>query len=54
MSESILSSRILWLSVWDWDRFGRDEFLGEVRIPMTENNLHVTHEWFTLHERVCA
>ena len=39
MEEANLSSRTLWFSVWDWDRFGKNEFLGEVRVPLTEAKL---------------
>lgn len=35
--------------MWDWDRFGKDEFLGEVRLSA---KLHFSYEWFILHDRV--
>ena len=53
LAESELSSRTLWLSIWDWDRFGRNQFLGEVRLPLksldlTDNKSH----WHTLLDQV--
>jgi synaptotagmin-like protein len=33
--QSELPKKTLWLSVWDWDRFGRNSFLGEVRVPLS-------------------
>jgi len=29
-----VSTHTLWLSVWDWDKFGRNHFLGEVRLSL--------------------
>ena len=34
--------KTLWLSVLDWDRFGRDLFLGEVRLSLTSLMLLTT------------
>jgi len=39
VEESKLSSYTLWFSLWDWDRFGKNEFLGEVKLPLTEAKL---------------
>ena len=51
--ESELSSRTVWLSVWDWDRFGRNQFLGEVRLPLTSVDLHSNSQlWYTLMDKV--
>ena len=53
MAESSLLSRTLWLSVWDWDRFGRNQFLGEVRVALKEFDLS-THieKWYPLKDKV--
>jgi synaptotagmin-like protein len=49
VSESELSSRTLWLSVWDWDRFGRNQFLGEIKVSLKSLNLrNDTELWYTL------
>ncbi|CAI8048698.1 Synaptotagmin-like protein 5 [Geodia barretti] len=49
VSESELSSRTVWLSVWDWDRFGRNQFLGEVRLPLASLDLGSDTElWYPL------
>ena len=34
MSINSLESRTLWLTVWHSDMFGRNDFLGEVQIPL--------------------
>ena len=53
VSESELASRTLWLSVWDWDRFGRNQFLGEVRLPLSSLNLTDSKDhWYTLNDKV--
>jgi hypothetical protein len=52
-SEAELSSRTLWLSVWDWDRFGRNQFLGEIRLPLSSLDLtDSTDHWHTLLDKV--
>ena len=50
-----VGSRTLWLSVWDWDRFSRDQFLGEVRLALSSLNLsgNAAH-WYTLQDKVRA
>ena len=53
LSEAELSSRTVWLSVWDWDRFGRNQFLGEVRLPLASLDLtDNTDHWHTLLDQV--
>ena len=53
LSKSELNSRTLWLSVWDWDRFGRNQFLGEVYIPLASLDLTMSgSEWYSLQEKV--
>ena len=53
LSESELSSRTLWLSVWDWDRFGRNQFLGEVRLPLSSLDLTDSSSlWYHLQDKV--
>ena len=47
--------KTLWLSVWDWDRFGRNSFLGEVRVPLSELDLSEKMEkWWPLCDKVCG
>lgn len=51
ISEKKLSPCTLWLSVWDWDRFGRNQFLGEVRIPLSSVDLSdMSDHWHPLAE----
>ncbi|XP_050442650.1 uncharacterized protein LOC126846867 [Adelges cooleyi] len=47
-----LNSRTLWLSVWHSDMFGRNNFLGEVRVPL-ENKIFddPTPKLYPLQER---
>ncbi len=53
MSTSEIDSRTLWLSVWDWDRFGRNQFLGEVRLTLSSLDLSDTSEhWHSLQDKV--
>ena len=43
----------LWLSVWDWDRFGRNKFLGEVRLPLSSLDLtDSSNRWYDLEDPV--
>lgn len=50
MSE--LQARTLWLSVWHSDMFGRNDFLGEVMLPLTYETLEKTQvRCFALQER---
>ncbi|XP_011503250.1 PREDICTED: uncharacterized protein LOC105366490 [Ceratosolen solmsi marchali] len=47
-----LESRTLWLTVWHSDMFGRNDFLGEVRMPL-ENKIFddPRPQWYSLQER---
>ncbi|XP_034950022.1 uncharacterized protein [Chelonus insularis] len=47
-----LETRTLWLTVWHSDMFGRNDFLGEVRMPL-ENKIFddPTPRWYLLQER---
>ena len=48
-----LASRTLWLSVWDRDGIGRNQFLGEVRLPISSLDLNdLSPSWYTLQEKV--
>jgi hypothetical protein len=39
--------------VWDSDRFGRNQFLGEVRIPLASLDLTMSSsEWYNLQDKV--
>ncbi|KAJ2952290.1 hypothetical protein O0L34_g4571 [Tuta absoluta] len=49
---SSLSSRTLWLSVWHADMFGRNDFLGEVTLPLADVVFDdPAPQWHKLHER---
>ncbi|NXU42207.1 SYTL5 protein, partial [Drymodes brunneopygia] len=49
ISHSQLETRTLQLSVWHYDRFGRNSFLGEVEIPFDSWNFeNQGDEWFVL------
>ncbi|XP_015434021.1 PREDICTED: uncharacterized protein LOC107189855 [Dufourea novaeangliae] len=52
MNLSGLETRTLWLTVWHSDMFGRNDFLGEVRMPL-ENKIFddPTPKWYLLQER---
>ncbi len=53
VEESDLPSCTLWVSVWDWDRFGKNKFLGEVRLPLSAINFSDDSEqWYQLYEKV--
>ena len=43
-----LSSRILEVTVWDFDRFGANDFLGEVTIDLAHAALDEEPEWYHL------
>lgn len=48
-----LSARTLWLSVWHADIFGRNDFLGEVTLPLADVVFDdPAPTWYKLHERV--
>ncbi|XP_053603872.1 uncharacterized protein LOC128671445 isoform X2 [Plodia interpunctella] len=47
-----LSARTLWLSVWHADMFGRNDFLGEVTLPLADVVFDdPAPQWHKLHER---
>ena len=49
ISTADLLRRIVWVSVWTYDRFGRNEFLGEVRIPLGDyQGCEVAPDWYPL------
>ncbi|XP_035828611.1 synaptotagmin-like protein 5 isoform X6 [Aplysia californica] len=53
ISKTELESRSLWITVWHNDRFGRNDFLGEVTIPMDYYRFEENSPtWYTLQERV--
>ncbi|XP_061034692.1 synaptotagmin-like protein 5 isoform X1 [Eubalaena glacialis] len=53
ISHSQLETRTLQLSVWHYDRFGRNSFLGEVEIPFDSWNFeNPSDEWFVLQPKV--
>ncbi|NXD48025.1 SYTL5 protein, partial [Corvus moneduloides] len=53
ISHSQLETRTLQLSVWHYDRFGRNSFLGEVEIPFDSWNFeNQGDQWFVLQPKV--
>lgn len=56
LERSDLSTKTLWVTVWSWDRHGRNKFLGEVRLSLTTLDLTNTSDvWYNLQEyTVCS
>ncbi|XP_015502392.1 synaptotagmin-like protein 5 isoform X5 [Parus major] len=53
ISQSQLETRTLQISVWHYDRFGRNSFLGEVEIPFDSWNFeNQGDEWFVLQPKM--
>ncbi|XP_069641032.1 synaptotagmin-like protein 5 isoform X2 [Haliaeetus albicilla] len=53
ISHTQLETRTLQLSVWHYDRFGHNSFLGEVEIPLDSWNFeNQGDEWFVLQPKV--
>ncbi|XP_015679514.1 synaptotagmin-like protein 5 [Protobothrops mucrosquamatus] len=53
ISHTQLETRTLQLSVWHYDRFGRNSFLGEVEIPLDSWNFeNQADEWFMLQPKM--
>ncbi|XP_068919577.1 synaptotagmin-like protein 5 [Petaurus breviceps papuanus] len=53
ISRTQLETRTLQLSVWHYDQFGRNSFLGEVEIPFDSWNFeNPSDEWFVLQPKV--
>ena len=45
--------RTMWISVWHSDMFGRNDFLGEVMMPMTGQVFDdPSSKWYSLQDRV--
>lgn len=43
----------MWISVWHSDMFGRNDFLGEVMMPMSGQVFDdPSAKWFSLQDRV--
>ena len=41
--------------MWDWDRFGRNQFLGEVRLPLSSHDpTNSRDQWYPLQDKVGA
>ena len=54
VAQTDLGTHTLWLSVWDWDKFGRNHFLGEVRLSLGTIDLtDSTDRQYDLREMVC-
>ena len=53
ISKSELESRTLWVTVWHNDTFGRNDFLGEVKVALDYHEFKdATPQWHKLQERV--
>lgn len=45
--------RTMWLTVWHSDMFGRNDFLGEVMLPLQGQELDdPSPKWYSLQDRV--
>jgi len=52
LSQADIDQSTLWVSVWDWDRFGKNLFLGEIRLPLTALDLtNSTDSWYKLKDK---
>jgi len=52
LSSSEVGRRSMWVSVWHSDMFGRNDFLGEVLLPLAGQSMEdPTSKWFTLQDR---
>lgn len=48
-----VEGRSIWLTVWHSDRFGRNDFLGEVTLPLGQNVFENSDlKWYPLQDRV--
>lgn len=55
MTKSELESRTLCVMVWHFDRFGRNDFLGEVNVGFDHHSFDdPTPKWHKLLDRVSA
>ena len=55
ITKSELETRTLWISVWNNDTFGRNDFLGEVSIPLDYYAFDdASPQWYKLQDRVCT
>uniref|UniRef100_A0A2C9JC92 C2 domain-containing protein n=1 Tax=Biomphalaria glabrata TaxID=6526 RepID=A0A2C9JC92_BIOGL len=53
ITKAELESRTLWVTVWHNDRFGRNDFLGEVTISLDYYRFDESEpQWYPLQERV--
>jgi synaptotagmin-like protein len=47
--------RTMWMSVWHSDMFGRNDFLGEVMLPLSGQPLEdPSPRWYSLLDRVSS
>ena len=50
-----VENRTMWLTVWHSDMFGRNDFLGEVMLPLSGVPMDdPTPRWFNLQDRVSS
>ena len=53
MPRNEVERRTMWISVWHSDMFGRNDFLGEVMMPMAGQVFDdPSAKWFSLQDRV--
>jgi len=54
LTKSEVETRTLWIAVWHHDTFGRNDFLGEVNVPLDYYEFSETPNfaWHRLQERV--
>lgn len=52
LTKSEIETRTLWLTVWHNDTFGRNDFLGEVTLPLDYHSFDdVSPKWYRLQDR---
>ena len=53
MPRNEVERRTMWISVWHSDMFGRNDFLGEVMMPMAGQVFDdPAAKWYSLQDRV--
>ena len=53
LNQEEIRRKTLLVRMSDWDRFGRNQFLGEVHLPLSSLDLtDSTDKWYTLQKMV--
>ncbi len=54
VDEDELSQFTLWFTVWNWNRFEKNQFLGEVRLPLSNASINGSPEFYELSDNIEA